>query len=192
MKSALVMHDHPPDKSKESPTLNQLLIALSNADEELSEFDPNQQLDLMEAGKVKVDNYKYILDKLEAQEFYLSAREKEFTAARKAIQSHIRKLKDNLLFALQNNGFEKFTGHQFIVSKRRAAPAVEIIAGGDPTALHMMKFSDYIRIKYEWNKEAIRLNIGKDPLVDELATMRETYYTRFSPNKEPPKSEEAE
>lgn len=161
------------------PTLWGLLSALKAVDDEMIEINLDEQIDLIENGKVKVDSYKYVLDKLEVQSIYLKKREEEVEKARKAIEANIKRIKEHLIKSLRENGFDKFTGNEYVVKLQRAAPAVEIKA--EPTAALKIRYPDLIRTKYEWDKTAVkdRLKEG-DPAVAELAGVRETFYAKFS------------
>lgn len=165
-------------------TLNALLMALTEADNALEEIDLDQQIDLLESGKVKVDSYKYVIDKLEQQERYLFEREKEYAAAKKQVQNAQKRIKEHLVFVLQNNGFEKFTGHEYTVSLRKARPSVIIKA--DANASLKMKFRDLIETKYEWKKSAVYdlLSKGENPDLEEFASIKESVHARFAVNKE--------
>lgn len=162
------------------PSLNELLMRLTEADDALHEFDFDTELDLLEQGKVKVDNYKYILDKLAVHSLFLQQRIEEYTKARRVVDNSIRRIEKHLVFALQNNGFSQFPGVEWQVRLQRSAPAVELKIS-EPSAAMKIKFPDYIRTTYAWDKTAIRdaLKSG-DEAASELATLRESWHARFS------------
>lgn len=166
------------------PTLNSLLASLKAVDDEMIEVSLDEQLDLIENGRIKVDNYKYILDKLEVQAIFLEKRREEIQKSLQVINNNIKRIKEHLIYALRSNGFEKFTGHEYVVSVRKAAPAVEVKA--EPTVAMKIKYPDYIKTKYEWDKTALKEAVkrGDDPELAELAGLRETFYPKFSIVKE--------
>lgn len=169
---------------EKSLTLNQLLMKLTEADDDLAEFDFTAEADLIEAGRVKVDNYKYVLDKLEALEAVYDKWLKEYQAAKRTVAANRERLAKHLVAVLQQNGFDRFPGNQFQVAVQRATPAVELKVS-EPNPQLKIKYPDYIRVKYEWDKTAIRdgLKTG-DTSAAELAALKETFYARFSIKKE--------
>lgn len=169
-----------PEQHEAPSTLHALLMALTQADDDMQEtLQLDQQSELIEAGRIKVDSYKYLLDKLEAQEAMLDKWVQEYLDARRAIQNNRKRLIEHLTFALRSNGFDKFTGNQYVVSLRKAPPSVEV--KGEPTAGHKLKYSEFVRTKYEWDKTAIRdaLKAGNESAA-ELAALKETVYPKFT------------
>lgn len=169
----------PDPKPALKPTLHNLLQMLLQVDEGMTEFSLDDQLDLLEAGKVKVDNYKYLIDHLESQAVLLKKWEDEYKTARQAVENNVKRLKNHMLFAMQANGFSMFTGNQYVVKLLKAAPAVEV--KGEPTAAMKIKYDGFIKTSYEWDKKAIgaALKAG-DPKAAELGSLRETVYPKFS------------
>lgn len=167
-----------------SPSFHQLLLSLQTADEAMETVDLDAQLDLLEAGKIKVDNYKYILDKLELQAEYLHLKEQEYAAAKTSVKKNIERLKKHLLFALQSNDFEKFTGHQYVVRQAKSAPSLELKAS-EPTLNHAIKYPNFVRTSYDWDKKALinALKAG-DSSAELIADIKHTVYIKFTVNKE--------
>ncbi len=173
---------HETDNKPES--LYQLLLALQSADNSCENLDLSAQIDLMDGAKIKVDNYKYILDKLESHEFYLSQREKEYTAAKKTIQANIKRLREQLLFALQANGFERFTGNQYVVTQQKAKASVSLKLG-EPDVFKALTYGDFVRTEYVWDKAAISKALAEDnPQAREIAELKQTIFPKFLINKE--------
>jgi hypothetical protein len=75
------------------PTLFGLLAALKAVDEDMIELNLDEQIDLIENGRVKVDSYKYVIDKLEVQAIFLKQREEEIVKARRTIENNIKRIK---------------------------------------------------------------------------------------------------
>lgn len=174
------------DEAGESPnTFHQLLMALQSADDAIESVDLDKQIDLLEGAKIKVDNYKYLIDKLELQSEYLLAREQEFAAAKTSVKKNVARLKEHLIFALQANQFEKFTGHEYVVRQAKAAPSLDIKAS-EPTLSHAIKYPDYVRTSYNWDKKSLleALKLGEDPGAQLIAGLKQTVYIKFSVNKE--------
>lgn len=165
------------------PSLYSLLSALKAVDDEMLEVSLDDQIDLIEGGRVKVDSYKYILDKLEVQKIFYEKRAEEIEKSLQAIKGNIKRLREHLVHALRTNGFDKFTGHEYVVTVRKAPPAVEVKT--EPDAKLKIRFPDFVKTEYKWDKKAIlaRLKAG-DPLAAELAGLRESFYPQFSLVKE--------
>lgn len=166
---------------KENPSLHRILMGINELDDAIDEADADAQIDLMENGKAKVDGYKAVLDGLEMQEAYYKDQAAMYEAKAKAAKSAIARIKKNLLFALQSNQFTQFTGHMFVVKILRAAPAVETNVS-EPTLSMKIRYDKFVRTKYEWDKKAIAEGLKlDDPQAREIASLRETVYTKFTP-----------
>jgi len=157
-------------------SFHKLLLALLAFDADDTDERPEvklEQINILEQGKAKVDGYKWILDNLEVHK------------AEKSIEKHIDSILDNMLFALQTNKFEKFTGNEFVVKVYPSTPSVEI-KGGDPTASHKIHYDKYVKVKYEWDKTAISsaLKVGEDASLAEFASLKRGVHLRFAINKE--------
>jgi len=169
------------NKQKNPTTLFELLAALSAADDAMGEFDFAQSIDLLENGRVKVDNYKFILDKLDAQEIILDKRAKEYSEARRVVAANRDRLERHLVHCLQQNGFDQFAGYQYKVKLSRGRPSVEIKGVSKPTPAMKIKYPDYSSTKYEWDKDAIGHGLKSgDAAAAELAALKDSYYAKFS------------
>lgn len=165
-------------------SLYQLLLALQASDDACENLDLSAQIDLVDGARIKVDNYKYILDKLEAHECYLALREKEYASAKKTIQSNIKRLREQLIFSLQANGFDRFTGNQYIVVQQKAKASVSLKMG-EPDVFKALTYGDFVRTAYVWDKTAIAKGLAENhPQVREIAELKQTVFPKFLINKE--------
>jgi len=169
-------------------SFHKLLLALLAFDADDTDERPEvklEQINILEQGKAKVDGYKWILDNLEVHKLYMKGRKEAYAKAEKSIEKHIDSILDNMLFALQTNKFEKFTGNEFVVKVYPSTPSVEI-KGGDPTASHKIHYDKYVKVKYEWDKTAISsaLKVGEDASLAEFASLKRGVHLRFAINKE--------
>lgn len=164
-------------------TLESLLSRLTAIDDELIDLDLDEQVELMEQGKVKVDNYKYIVDRMDAQADLYKKWAEEHSKAEKALRIKRKQLLNHLLFSLQKNGFQKFTGNKYQVTIRKARPAVELKVGA--SALLKIRHPELIKTAYSWDKTEIgkRLKEGDESLA-EIAALKETHFAHFSIAKE--------
>lgn len=159
-----------------------LLQRLNAVDQCFDGLDLDDSIDLLNKGKVKIDAYKFILDKLSAQLWYLDQRLEEYAKARKTIDNAQKQIKSRLLSALEANEFTKFTGHQWAVSVRKSN-SVEISGTGQIDHALKEKHPDLIKTTYTADKTAIKkaLQSGEDL---GWAKLKETNYVTFTINKE--------
>lgn len=141
-------------------SLNELLQALCLADEAMLEIDLDEAPDLLEQGKVKIDSYKFILDRMESIAEELKRKENEYKTARKSVESQRERLMGHLMYALETNGFEKFTGHQYKV-RLQYSEFVDLKLS-EPGAHHKIHFPDLIKTTYEWRKSDIKRLLKTD------------------------------
>jgi hypothetical protein len=172
------------DSDKKPDSLYQLLLALQAVDDLTENIDLSAQVDLMDGAKVKVDNYKYLLDKLEAQEFYLSAREKEYSTAKKTIQTNIKRIREHLIFAMNATGFEKFTGNEYAVTLQKGKGSVHLKMG-EPDVMKAIHYSNFVRTEYSWDKTAIQKALADgNAMAKEIAEIKINTFPKFSVLKE--------
>jgi len=148
-----------------NPSLMTLLAAFAAVDEEIEALNLDPELDLLDAGKMKIDGYKFVIDKLKAQEFYLAERCDEYEKSLKTVRSQMKRIKDHLIFAMDTHKFQKFTGYEYVASIRNNPSASLVIKGQEPNAYTKSRFDKYVRTKYEWDKSAIKKDLEKN---DEL------------------------
>lgn len=141
-----------------------------------------EQIDLLEEGKAKVDGYKYIIDKLESHAEHLAKKEAEIKQAKTTCQNKVKALKEGLLKALEANGFEKFTGNDWIVRRQKSQDALSITR--QPLASDLIKHPDIVEVKYEWRKKPFREKLAEASDLQEIAKLEENYHIRFAVNKE--------
>lgn len=135
-------------------TLNELLRALCLIDEALLDVDLNAAPDLLEAGKVKIDNYKYLIDELEMRQEHMKRKKDEYAKAETTLKNQARRLKEHLVYAMQANGFEKFTGNEYKCWVQYSE-SVELKLT-EPGPHHKMHFPNLIKTTYEWKKNDIK------------------------------------
>jgi len=152
----------PPERTIVKPkTLNELLQALCLADEAMLEVNLDDDPDLLEQGKVKIDSYKYLMDRMETISDELKRKENEYKTARKTIDNQRERLESHLMFAMENNGFEKFVGHQYKV-RMQYSEYVDLKLS-EPAAHHSIHFHDLIKTTYEWKKTDIKRILKSAP-----------------------------
>jgi hypothetical protein len=167
----------------ESEPLFILLQRLNAVDQSFQDIGLDDEIDLLNKGKIKIDAYKFILDKLAAQLWYLDQRLDEYQKAKKTVNNAQSRVKSRLLEALEANEFTKFTGNQWIVSVRKASPSVEISGTGEIDVSLKIKHPDLIKTTYTPDKTAIKKALQAG---EELgwASLKEANYIAFTINKE--------
>lgn len=152
-------------------TLNELLHALCMADEMLLDVNLDEVPDLLEQGKVKIDSYKYIMDRMESMIVEMDRKETEYASAKSTLKRQLKRLKEHLAFALINNGFEKFTGNQYKCWVQYSE-SVDLKLS-EPGAHHKIHFPNLIKTTYEWKKTDIKRILKLDPEKIEDASDRQ-------------------
>lgn len=168
---------------KEKPnSLDSLLGLLNAADDGLLEIELDEHLALIEQGKIKVDSYKYLIDKLESQADMMKKYKDDYAAQEKSLRNKRKRLLDHLLFSMHKNGFDKFPGNQFEVGIRKARPSVEMKL--EASAIMKAKYPDLVRTEYSWDKNKITEKLKlDDPDVRNLASFKESFYAKFNIKK---------
>lgn len=141
-------------------TLNELLRALCLIDEALLDVDLNAAPDLMEQGKVKIDNYKYLIDEIEMRQEHMKRKKDEYAKAEATLKNQARRLKEHLVYAMQTNGFEKFTGNEYKCWVQYSE-SVELKLS-EPGPHHKIHFPSLIKTTYEWKKTDIKRILKTD------------------------------
>ncbi len=167
----------------ENEPLFVLLQRLQAVDQSFDDIGLDGEIDLLNKGKVKIDAYKYILDKLASQIWYLDQRLDEYSRAKKTVDNAQKRVKSRLLEALEANEFTKFTGHRWVVSVRKANPSIEISGTGIIDDSLKERHPDLIKTSYVPDKTAIKKALQAGQKLD-WATLKETTYVSFSINKE--------
>ncbi len=162
-------------------TLEEILARLSDLDNAQVnvEFDPENI-----AGELneKVDAIKIVLDRLQGESARLRVCAEEFARAAKTVENNAERLKEYVLYAMQQNGFEKLPGKLWRLQVQKAAPA--LVTEYSPTAETMLEMPSFVerKVGYSWNKEQIKehLKAGGE---FRYGSLRDSYYVRSYVNK---------
>jgi glutamyl-tRNA reductase len=171
-------------------TLNELLRALCLIDEAMLDVDLNAAPDLLAEGKVKIDNYKYLIDEMDLRRESMKRKREEYAKAEKTLENQIKRLKEHLIYAMQANGFEKFSGNEYKCWVQYSESVK--LSLSEPNAQLKIHYPDLIKTSYEWKLTPIKQILKKDPAsldesdrslaekVREFATITKTPSVRFS------------
>ena len=173
------------EKLPSEMSLRQLLDKLTDVDAQMGDLDLDLEEDLIECGAIKIDNYKYLIDKMETQVLFLKAREKEYAEARKHVENTIDRMFARVLNAMTDGvkKYQQLEGNQWKVRLHKSKAAVETKV--EASAKLRVQFPDLIKAEYSWQKNAIykAIQAGSTDL-EPIASLRETVSPRFSINKE--------
>ena len=181
MEAAIVSCLPDPLALKPKMTLPEILGLMQAADEGMR----NLSMDEMEllAGKLedKVDAYKTYIEGCEKEAERLSARIKDFQAARRGIENRGDNLKKLLAFHMKAQGFPFLRGRDY-KAVLGSSKSVHVKAEALPALF--LQWGHYMRISYEWDKPKIAAAIkAGNPLVNEIAETEESFNCKFVVNK---------
>jgi len=159
-------------------TLAQILETLQAADDALVAMTPEQMRELGATLAQKVDGYRTVLTKMEAEETRLRAEADAFLKPARALAKAQDRLKEAMAYHMQANSFTRIPGEKFRVdlkeSKSVEAPAA-------CTEKDQWDYPDFVRVKVEWNKSALKAALERDdPKAKEIAKIVTNYTPVFN------------
>ena len=138
--------------ASETP-LHQLLRMLQDTQSQIDGIDWTRQDPLTEAGKIKVDSYKFIYDKLSAQFLYFEQLAAYYTKAKKSAESQLEGFESHLKWVMETQKVERAEGNDFAVILSQSS-FCDVSAECLPR--HRVIFKDWVKVKYSWSLTAIR------------------------------------
>lgn len=151
--------------ASETP-LHKLLSMLQETETHIDGIDWTRQDPLMEAGKIKVDSYKFIHDKLSAQLLYFDQLATYYKQAKDSAQSQLKGFEDHLKFVMDTQRLEKVEGKDFAIVMHESS-FCDVNAECLPR--HRVIYGDkWVKVKYSWALTPIREALDGDD--DELRT----------------------
>jgi electron transfer flavoprotein alpha subunit len=167
---------------EDAETLREILQALDDNDSGVIELSKEQMVELGSRLAAKIDAYRYIEDQAEADMKRLTATAKKFTAAKKQTEKAVKNLKTLLIYYMRSKEFREIPGNDWI-AKLSTSQKVRV-KKGEPTANDVMSHEKFVRIKYEWDKDALgeALKAG-DETAKLIAEFEESYSAKFNVRK---------
>lgn len=150
--------DDPMELASETP-LHKILRMMQETSKTMKEIDWTKQDPIVEAGKIKVDSYKFIHDQLSAQLIYFTELVEHYTAAKKSAQSQLTGFEQHLKWAMESSGLDRCLGKDYVV-ELKTSEYCEVKAECLPK--HRVIYGDWVRVKYEWSKSAITEALQSD------------------------------
>ena len=162
-------------------TLLKLLTSLEQADNALVDFDPEQHRETLLKAEVKIDSYKYILDRYTSRIAEIDADIEQLTAIKKTLQNRSNSLKDLLLWVLKQRGIDSFPGVKHVV---KLMERKRISTLSEPDSSLFFKFPDLVKREYSWDKRAFDKAYIKDvETLGQYAKEDKTEYVQFYLNR---------
>jgi len=179
-----VEEEAPQPAAPERPASYYKILQMCNAiDEELIEIDLQEQINLLEDGKAKVDALKHVIDRCEHQAEFYKKRKQEYADKQAALDNNVKRLKKYVTRSMLDNNFTQFTGNEYMVKLQKAAPS--LIVNGEPTIDHKIKYDEFVITKYEWDVKALKEALKNgNPSAAEIGRLETTIYPRFYLNKD--------
>lgn len=149
-------------------TLAQILDTLQAADDALIEMNVEQMAELGALLAAKVDGYRLVLTKMEAEETRLRAEADAFLKPARVLAKAQERLKEAMAYHMTQHKMTRIPGEQWRVDLKESK-AVEC-PQATPTNDDQWNYPDYVRLKFEWNKIALKAGLEKgDPKAMEVA-----------------------
>lgn len=134
-------------------SLGQLLQILEAADNGLVELDTDSAREILTRLNVKVDCYKYLLEKYEAEIKRVADRQKEYQDLRRVLENKRDSIKSMMAYFMASNNFTSVPGQEW-VAKLRETESVKVLTDANQDTF--IKYFQFHRVKYEWDKEKIK------------------------------------
>lgn len=156
-------------------TLNDLLSQIQQVDMEMLKLPEQEARQLAKSLEIKVDGYKYMVDRFKQFSVYLAGERDSMNKARNVSLNKIKYLKKILQYHMEHFKYEMLPGERWyakLIEKVKVEyhPDKEI-----PTATEYRKFPDLIKRVYSWNKQPDSALARKFPhLVDRSYEWDET------------------
>ena len=165
-------------------TLGDILSSLQQADDGLLSFTEEQQRSVVEDLKDKVDSYKYIDDKFDAEITRLDEQMKMIAEVKKSLQNNKAKLRELMAFHMVQNNFEKLPGQMFQVSLVRRND-VDLTITNEPNEELLLEYGpQFINKTYSWNTTSLKRAVKADPeAYAKFGTFKEKSHVQFTVRK---------
>lgn len=165
--------------------LQEMLGKLKELDEGL-ETEVNWQ-ELIGDIQNKVDNIKYIIDKLDVQDIWLSKQRDDIDKRLKSVRTNKKNLLNWINFSLTSTQTDKVPGLDWVVKIQNNPKTLEIT---EEASRDLWKdFDKYIRrnVTYSWDKEAIKTDLKEEKIPETLIkkiNWKQGTHVRFYPRKD--------
>lgn len=143
------------EEPKPKLTLAELLYRLNAADSGLLDLSIDDLGETAADLATKVDSYKYVDDKFDAEIARLGERIKELSAAKQSLMKNKARLREFMAVHMLRNEFTKLPGEVYAVSLTKRKD-VELSLGTDPDAIAYRNYPGFVTRSYSWDKTAVK------------------------------------
>lgn len=171
------MNTETPDQKK---TLGSLISTLQRAEADLIEFSPEMVEDLKE----KVDAYKYVDEKFDAEIFRLNEQMQLIAEVKKSLANKKAKLRELMAYHMKENKFDKLPGQMFQVSLVERAD-VELTLPEANAETYLLYGPEIIERSYSWKAVELKKKVKSDPEnYKHFGNIVHNYHVKFSAKKD--------
>ncbi len=169
---------------KKKPTLSDLLFAMQRGDEALAEMSDEQATELCLNLKDKVDSYKYVDDKFEAEINRIKADIQALSDAKKSLEGNQDRLRSLMAYHMKEKGYEKLPGKLWQVSLRTKKEVDYTLSEANATT-YLIHGPDLMERSYSWKKSEVKRKVLSDPeKFKDFGTIKEKSHIAFTVRKE--------
>jgi hypothetical protein len=140
---------------REKPTLSYLLYLLQQSEQGLMEFDEDAQRALVEDLKDKVDSYKYIDSKFDAEIERLGNQIQDLIEAKRSMVRNKEKLRELMAWHMNEKGYDRLPGQEYQVTLVKKKDVVLKLPEAN-AQVFMLYGADFVKRTYAWDNTAIK------------------------------------
>ena len=130
--------------------------------------------------ETKVDAYKEVISRFEADEQRLTDQIKQLQRAKKAASNAKDRVKGLLVYLMRENEFDRLPGDNWTASRR--IKETETITRS-PTSEDFVAYDGLIDIELKWNKDRLKAEYDKYEDLENIFETKTTEYVVFTPKK---------
>lgn len=163
-------------------TLADILAYLDAADSGLIDATPEQMAEMGALLVAKVDNTAEVIDELKYQAKRLRIASAKLAKGKRQVLARIDRLKEYMAYHMKAASFTQIPGEAWkvrLTSSKSVKPLIE-----KPDLPCAITFPQFVRVKYEWDKEALAAAIESgDEVAKTLAEIVPSNSVTFDVNK---------
>ncbi len=165
---------------KPEMSLGEILRLMQASDEGMVDLSTDDMQALGEMAGMKVDGYRYMISKFQAESKRLAEEAAPIVKASQAMARKAASIEKLLMWRMQSNKLTKMPGETYSASiKTSRAVSVK----RDAEAGAYARYGSYLRTNYEWDKVALTKALkDEDETAKEIAEFVENYKIEFKPN----------
>jgi hypothetical protein len=171
----------------ENRSLNGLLTVISLVDEGMIELPQSILVETIGSIKDKVDGIQEILSRMKSEQERLKIEAEHFTQRRRELENAEKRLKDYVVFCLENGGSEKLQGNRYTLTLQKretlkARPNIEL--GSDLYMELNMLRPGTVKREYSFDAHQLKaLALENDMVKDKFCEISKTTFPTFRVKK---------